>query len=201
MFPRLCSMGPDEAPVPSIEQVNHEANFSTKPAQTCPHPRFPCPQRHSQRPKGSCRTSREGARSPDPLNGTASLGASLNSQGSPRAAFPQSLRLRDQKAFRRVFEAPKRFPGAGLTVLARSGLSSFPRLGLAISKRCASRAVDRNRIKRIIRESFRLRASDLPKVDIVVLCGKDARFLPPDDLRHTLDAAWDRIRSLTWDDS
>ena len=41
------------------------------------------------------------------------------------------------------------------------------RLGLIVAKRVLKRAVDRNRAKRIIRESFRRRL-DLPPVDVVV---------------------------------
>lgn len=42
-----------------------------------------------------------------------------------------------------------------------------PRLGLIVGKRFLRRAVDRNRAKRMIRESFR-QARDLPAMDIVV---------------------------------
>lgn len=74
-------------------------------------------------------------------------------------------------------------------------------MGLAISKRCAPRAVDRNRLKRMARESFRHRASELPKVDIVVLCTGGWRQLDHQRLRQTLDEAWDRIRAKQWDES
>jgi len=86
-------------------------------------------------------------------------------------------------------------------VLARAGATPQPRLGLAISKRCAARAVDRNRLKRTVRESFRHRVRDLPPVDVVVLCTRDARHIATSSLRRTLDDAWERIRSLTWDES
>ncbi|MFY9972806.1 MAG: ribonuclease P protein component [Chromatiaceae bacterium] len=120
--------------------------------------------------------------------------------GRSAEAFPPGLRLRDAAAFRRVFAKPTRFGGSGFLILARTGRCSGPRLGLAISKRCANRAVDRNRLKRIVRESFRLRASQLPAVDVVVLCTRDARQLPPARLRQTLEQAWERIRSSRWDE-
>lgn len=44
-----------------------------------------------------------------------------------------------------------------------------PRLGIAISRKCAPRAITRNRAKRIIREAFRLRQHRLGGVDIVFL--------------------------------
>ncbi len=43
------------------------------------------------------------------------------------------------------------------------------RLGLAVAKKNAKLAVQRNRIKRIIRESFRMHQTTIPAVDIVVM--------------------------------
>lgn len=42
------------------------------------------------------------------------------------------------------------------------------RLGMVIGKRQFKRAIDRNRMRRIIRETFRLYSPDLPAVDVVV---------------------------------
>ena len=47
-------------------------------------------------------------------------------------------------------------------------------MGLAIAKKCARRAVDRNRLKRLVRESFRLERLGLPGLDLVVMCRRDA---------------------------
>lgn len=44
-----------------------------------------------------------------------------------------------------------------------------PRLGIAISRKCAPHAVTRNRAKRIIREIFRLGKDRMGSVDIVFL--------------------------------
>jgi ribonuclease P protein component len=44
----------------------------------------------------------------------------------------------------------------------------YPRLGMVISKRNCARAVDRNRIKRLIREQFRLNQHVISAVDVVV---------------------------------
>lgn len=51
----------------------------------------------------------------------------------------------------------------------RPNALGYPRLGLAISRKCSPRAVERNRIKRVIREAFRLRRQSLGGVDIVFL--------------------------------
>ena len=43
-----------------------------------------------------------------------------------------------------------------------------PRLGLVIGKKLLRRAVDRNRVKRCIREQFRLNRGRLPACDLIV---------------------------------
>lgn len=71
--------------------------------------------------------------------------------------------------FARVFQKAQRSSDRYFTVLTRSNQLGRPRLGLAISKKSARRAVDRNRIKRVIRESFRANREQLRSVDVVVL--------------------------------
>ncbi|KJV36605.1 ribonuclease P [Luteibacter yeojuensis] len=70
------------------------------------------------------------------------------------------------------------------------------RLGLAISKRCSKRAVDRNRIKRLAREAFRRARPELPHVDILVMARDCAVEAPGDALLAELDALLRRIRPL-----
>ena len=69
-----------------------------------------------------------------------------------------------------------------------------PRLGLAVSTRAAGTAVERNRLRRIIRESFRLRQHELPPVDIVVSARAGAKNAPGSELRASLDALWNKVR-------
>ena len=68
-----------------------------------------------------------------------------------------------------------------------------PRLGLAIAKKCARRAVDRNRLKRLARESFRRAYQRLPGVDIVVLCAQGAPRESNRRLFDVLERAWSHI--------
>ena len=86
------------------------------------------------------------------------------------AIFPRHLRLTEAKQYQRVFAGSSRFGNRYITVLAKENQLEHPRLGLAISKKAVKRAVDRNRIKRIIRESFRLNSANLPPVDVIVMC-------------------------------
>ena len=62
-----------------------------------------------------------------------------------------------------------RVSDAYFTVLAKTNRLPFARLGFAIAKKKVKRAVDRNRIKRVIREAFRLQQHDLGNFDFVVI--------------------------------
>jgi ribonuclease P protein component len=70
--------------------------------------------------------------------------------------------------FQNVFSHPFKASDACLMVLGKKNTLEHPRLGLAIAKKKVKRAVDRNRIKRIIRNTFRLQP-DLGCFDFVVI--------------------------------
>lgn len=52
--------------------------------------------------------------------------------------------------------------------MSRPNELDHARLGMVVAKRQFRRAVDRNRMRRIIRETFRLQGPDLPALDVVV---------------------------------
>ncbi|MDT8409040.1 MAG: ribonuclease P protein component [Wenzhouxiangellaceae bacterium] len=68
-----------------------------------------------------------------------------------------------------------------------------PRIGLAIAKRVARRAVDRNRIRRQARETFRLHRHHLPAEDFVVLAKPAAADADKPQLRQALNQLWNRF--------
>ena len=69
-------------------------------------------------------------------------------------------------------------------------------MGLAISKRVSKRAVERNRIKRLVRESFRRARAQLPPVDLVVMAREAAAGVPGSQLLAELDALWRKFPPL-----
>jgi ribonuclease P protein component len=77
-----------------------------------------------------------------------------------------------------------------MTVLATPNQLQHPRLGLAISRKVARSAVARNRIKRVVRESYRHWQSRLCAVDIVVLGRAGVAGQPNQVLRVALDSLW-----------
>jgi ribonuclease P protein component len=83
-------------------------------------------------------------------------------------AFPKQLRLLRRVDFRRVYEKGQRRSASLCTVFLCSNGLGHSRLGITIPARVA-KAVERNRIKRRLREVFRLNRSVLPKGwDVVV---------------------------------
>ncbi len=70
------------------------------------------------------------------------------------------------------------------------------RLGQAVSRRVSKRAVDRNRIKRLVRESYRHARSELPCVDILLIARSSAVNTASSDLREDLAGLWKKLASL-----
>ncbi len=106
--------------------------------------------------------------------------------------FTRDNRLLDAAAFGRVFEKASRSRDKLFTVLARDNDENIARLGLAISKKHCRRATARNRIKRIIRESFREQQVQLGGIDVVVINQAAATNASNDEIRGSLDRHWRR---------
>ncbi|PMR71145.1 ribonuclease P protein component [Halomonas heilongjiangensis] len=111
-----------------------------------------------------------------------------------RQDFPRRLRLLTAGDFRRVFDtAAYKVHGKGLMALASPNDLGHPRLGLVFSKKNVRRAVDRNRLKRLARESIRLQQQRLPSVDIVILARRGVHELDNASLHRQLHGMWKRL--------
>lgn len=95
----------------------------------------------------------------------------------PSQNFPLSHRLVHSHEFDRVFkECEVRLGLPALLFLAKPNHQGFNRLGMVVSKKSVPLAVQRNRIKRQIRETFRQTLTDNPvKLDVIVLTRPKAR--------------------------
>ena len=85
------------------------------------------------------------------------------------ARFGRALRLLRPKEFKRVFDNGAKSGDEALLILGIRNDLPLPRLGLAIAKKHLKKAVDRNRIKRLVRESFRSHQEELTGLDLVEL--------------------------------
>jgi ribonuclease P protein component len=78
-------------------------------------------------------------------------------------------------------------------VIARPNGLEHARLGLAVGVKAAGNAVQRNRIKRLVRESFRHRQTGLPAVDVVVNARPAAGKATNAEVAASVEALWIRI--------
>ena len=112
--------------------------------------------------------------------------------------FNRESRLLTPGQFQSVFKKPIRFGSRHFTLLIiPTNLSDDStknnRLGLAIAKKRVKLAVQRNRIKRIIRESFRINQHDLPAIDIVVMVKSGIDQLDNKEINQELSKIWRKI--------
>ena len=107
-----------------------------------------------------------------------------------RFSFPTQIRLGKPADYKKVFANPAKSTDKFFTLLAIKNDLDYPRLGLAIAKKSIRKAVDRNVIKRAVRENFRLQQHTLINIDVVVLARRDAANASPQVLRKSLDRHW-----------
>ena len=103
--------------------------------------------------------------------------------------FRKNNRLLIKKDFNSVFKNSRKTKDSNFTVLYIKNNKTEPRLGLIISKKNCKFAYKRNKLKRIIRESFRKNISLLVGHDIVVLnkhttYNNDTHILTESLMRH-----------------
>ena len=108
--------------------------------------------------------------------------------------YPRQLRLLTAGDFQFVFDkALIKVPDQKILILARPNELGHPRLGFVISKKNVRRAVKRNRVRRIIRESFRLNQHNLPAVDMILLARPGLGDMESADLTPLLKKCWSRL--------
>jgi ribonuclease P protein component len=113
--------------------------------------------------------------------------------------YSKALRLLTPADFKQVFDAAAlRVSSKELLILARTNRFDHPRLGLVIAKKNIRKAVQRNRVKRITRESFRLQQAALVDgacgIDAIVLARAGLDRLDDHSLRELLDQLWRQLQ-------
>ena len=108
--------------------------------------------------------------------------------------FPKSVRLLKPADYGKVFDDVQlKVPHRNFLILAAPNKLGHARVGLIFSKKNLRHAVQRNRIKRQVRETFRLQ-QDLPSLDIIVLGRQGLNTLENPDVRSALNDIWRRVK-------
>ena len=155
----------------------HETYIPTQQPQAQTYARFPSANGNEAGSSGFESTASQGSSAVDAV---------------ARFRFSSERRLTRSADFSRVFAEPRRSSDRFFTILARDNGGCGPRLGLAISRRAAKLAVDRNRLKRLARETFRVQ-TQLPSCDFVVMANPRARDAESHELRASLEQHFARL--------
>ena len=111
-----------------------------------------------------------------------------------RLTLPAARRLRHKREFDQLYARGRRLGNSHFGITVHRNDLGLARLGLAVASKPFGGSVPRNRIRRLIRESFRLRQHELPAVDLVVSARPLARNASAPQLRASLDGLWDKVK-------
>jgi ribonuclease P protein component len=140
-----------------IGRHGNEAHLPAVENTTRKNARIPCPQSHPRRTQSH--------REP-PRQGPASARA-LAADGKPQG-LDAARRLRNKAEFEHLLRHGTRRSVDGITFFLATRDAGGPRLGLLVTRKHAPHATDRNRLKRCIREAFRLEQQALGPLDMLV---------------------------------
>tara|TARA_R110002073_G_C9157737_1_gene554188 strand:- start:250 stop:612 length:363 start_codon:yes stop_codon:yes gene_type:complete len=109
--------------------------------------------------------------------------------------FPKELRLLTASDYSRVFQDVQlRVSSKHFLILAKAQNDERPRLGIIVAKKNVKLAVQRNRLKRQLRETFRKQRQVLPCLDIVLLAKKGADLHTNASIAEELDYLWRKLK-------
>lgn len=95
-------------------------------------------------------------------------GVPAAASGSRSSPFGADRKLAGRSAFEPLLRAGQRRSLSGYTFYLTRRTEGPPRLGILVTRQHASRATERNRIKRCIREAFRLEQASIGPLDVLV---------------------------------
>ncbi len=127
-------------------------NISTEQPPTCEETRLSCPHGDQKWPSSAETPPSERTQA---INGSPLLSFSL----------PKEARLRKRAEFLKVYDKGKRIEGRYLTVFILPNDDRLHRVGITATKKGIGKAHDRNRAKRLLRETFRLSRLELTCIE------------------------------------
>jgi ribonuclease P protein component len=112
----------------------------------------------------------------------------------PTTGFDRGKRLLNAGDFKSVFDNPRfKLSHRHFLILAVPGTGPCARLGLVIAKKNIRLAVQRNRVKRVVRETFRQSQQQLDSLDIVFLARRGFETLPLTEQSGIMHATWQKL--------
>jgi ribonuclease P protein component len=149
--------------------MTHEENVSAEQSTSKANARLPCANGDARRTPGAEAPPSQGPETPDRLRPAEAAGVS---EREP-ASFPKRARLRKRDEFVRVQRVGRRQHTEHFVVLRAAGFGPIGRVGITVSTRVGN-AVERNRVKRLVREVVRAVWRRLPPDDVVVIAKPSA---------------------------
>ena len=112
-------------------------------------------------------------------------------------SFSPSVRIRCAADYKCVFDgALFKVHQPHFIFLAKLTEQPKSRLGIVVAKKKVRRAHERNRIKRLARESFRLHQQNIELLDIVVMPKMGIDTISNAELHQQLQFAWQKLQRL-----
>lgn len=112
--------------------------------------------------------------------------------------FSRPKRLIHNREFQAVFKTAEfRLRTGNILLLAKHNTMATSRLGVVVSKKHLKKAVDRNRFKRTVRESFRKQDTLTPSLDIIVLALKGIHTVSHKELSDALVYLWKKLIDIS----
>ncbi|GMQ96974.1 MAG: ribonuclease P protein component [Gammaproteobacteria bacterium] len=111
-----------------------------------------------------------------------------------QARLSHHARLKRPEEYHRVFSGnPVKIQSKALTLLALPNVLGQPRLGIAVPKKHVPLSVQRNRLKRLVRESFRAHQNKLMPLDIVIMARSNVAELSNREIVNRLNEQMDAL--------
>lgn len=111
------------------------------------------------------------------------------------SGFPKTSRLQNASEFEAVFSRNQFKVSNRYFLILALNADSNSRLGIVVAKKNIASAVQRNRMKRLIRESFRTSTRKPDKMDLIVLVRKGADKLSNSEILLNLNRLWQDLNS------
>ena len=115
----------------------------------------------------------------------------------PTLRFKKETKLIKTDEFSSVFNFRKRISAKFLVLHYKPNNSVHPRLGLVVAKKIAKLAVDRNYMRRVLREFFRIQQHEINHVDLVMRVQKKFENKDFIQIKHEFDMLIAKVNQRT----